>query len=159
MTASDNQARPTTGAEAVLLTLKAKGIDYLFANAGTDFPTIIEAFAARSHGTEVPVPVTIPHETAAVAMAHGYYLVSGQPQAVMVHVNVGLANAAMGVINAASDNIPMLVMSGRTPITEHGREGARTTPIQYGQEMFDQASIVRDATKYNYEMRYAEQGG
>ena len=159
MTASDDQARPTTGADAVLLALKAKGIDYLFANAGTDFPTIIEAFAARSPGTELPVPVTIPHETAAVAMAHGYYLVSGKPQAVMVHVNVGLANAAMGVINAASDNIPMLVMSGRTPITEHGREGARATPIQYGQEMFDQASIVRDATKYNYEMRYAEQGG
>ena len=42
---------------------------------------------------------------------------------------------------------------------EHGRTGARVTPIQYGQEMFDQTSIVRDATKYNYEMRYAEQGG
>lgn len=151
--------RPQTGAEAVLLTLKARGIDYLFANAGTDFPSIIEAFAARIPGSQVPVPVTIPHETAAVAMAHGYYLVSGKPQAVMVHVNVGLANAAMGVINAASDNIPMIVMSGRTPITEHGRTGARVTPIQYGQEMFDQTSIVRDATKYNYEMRYAEQGG
>jgi acetolactate synthase-1/2/3 large subunit len=157
--ASQDGDRPRTGAEAVLMTLKANGIDYLFANAGTDFPSIIEAFAARGPGGQVPVPVTIPHETAAVAMAHGYYLVSGRPQAVMVHVNVGLANAAMGVINAASDNIPMLVMSGRTPITEHGRLGARVTPIQYGQEMFDQTSIVRDATKYNYEMRYAEQGG
>ena len=156
---SDDAGRPRNGAEAVLLALKANGIDYLFANAGTDFPSIIEAFAARASGSQVPEPVTIPHETAAVAMAHGYYLVSGRPQAVMVHVNVGLANAAMGVINAASDNIPMLVMSGRTPITEHGRTGARVTPIQYGQEMFDQTSIVRDATKYNYEMRYAEQGG
>lgn len=152
-------ARPETGAEAILLALKAGGIDYLFANAGTDFPSIIEAFAALSPGGRVPAPVTLAHETAAVAMAHGYYLVSGRPQAVMVHVNVGLANAAMGVINAASDNIPMLVMSGRTPITEHGRYGARVTPIQYGQEMYDQASIVRDVTKFNYEMRYAEQAG
>jgi acetolactate synthase-1/2/3 large subunit len=64
----------------------------------------------------------------------------------------------MGVINAASDNIPMLVMSGRTPISERGRKGARMTPIQYGQEMFDQTSLVRDLVKYSYEMRYPEQG-
>ena len=152
-------ARPETGAEAVLLALKACGVDYLFANAGTDFPSVIEALVSLSSGDRAPVPVTVPHETAAVAMAHGFYLVSGRPQAVMVHVNVGLANAAMGVINAASDNIPLVMMSGRTPITEHGRVGARVTPIQYGQEMYDQASIVRDVTKFNYEMRYAEQGG
>ncbi len=46
---------------------------------------------------------------------HGYYLVSARPQAVMVHVNVGLANAVMGAINAASDNVLLLLMSGRTP--------------------------------------------
>jgi len=85
-------------------------------------------------------------------------LVTGRAQAVMVHVNVGLANSVMGVINAASDNIPMLVMSGRTPISERGRKGARMTPIQYGQEMFDQTSLVRDLVKYSYEMRYPEQG-
>ncbi|MBL4600798.1 MAG: thiamine pyrophosphate-requiring protein, partial [Rhizobiaceae bacterium] len=118
---------------------------------------IIESLA--TNGDMVPKPITIPHETAAVAMAHGYYLVSGKPQAVMVHVNVGLANAAMGVINAASDNIPLIMMSGRTPITEHGRVGSRISPIQYGQEMFDQTSLVRDATKFSYEMRYGEQGG
>jgi acetolactate synthase-1/2/3 large subunit len=157
--ANESATRPETGAEAVLLALKGNGIDYLFANAGTDFPSIIEAFAGLSTGGRVPVPVTVPHETASVAMAHGYYLVTGRPQAVMVHVNVGLANAAMGVINAASDNVPVIVMSGRTPFTEHGRTGARATPIQYGQEMYDQTSIVRDVTKFNYEMRYAEQGG
>src|SRR3990170_737523 len=111
---------PETGAEAVLLALKENGIDYLFANAGTDFPSIIEAFVALASGERVPMPVTVPHETAAVGMAHGYYLVSGRPQAVMVHVNVGLANAAMGVINAASDNVPVLMCSGRTPLTESG---------------------------------------
>ncbi len=145
-----------TGAEAFLRALRFHGIKYLFANAGTDFPPIIESLSKLSDN-EKPVAVTIPHETASVAMAHGYYLVTGQPQAVMLHVNVGLANAAMGVINAASDNIPVLVMSGRTPITEIGRKGARMTPIQYGQEMFDQSSLVSDSVKYHYEMRYPEQ--
>jgi acetolactate synthase-1/2/3 large subunit len=151
------QATGTTGAEAVLKALKRNGVDYVFANAGTDFPPIIEAFVALDPAS-LPEPVTVPHETASVAMAHGYYLVTGRPQATMVHVNVGLANAAMGVINAASDNIPILVLSGRTPITEHGRRGARVTPIQYGQEMYDQASLVSDVTKFHYEMRYPEQG-
>jgi acetolactate synthase-1/2/3 large subunit len=149
---------PKTGAEAVLMGLKANGIDYLFANAGTDFPPVIEALAALP-AQHVPVPVTVPHETAGVAMAHGYYLVSGRPQAVMVHVNVGLANAVMGVLNAASDNVPLVMMSGRTPLTETGRSGRRMTPIQYGQEMFDQTSLVREAVKFDYEMRYPEQGG
>jgi acetolactate synthase I/II/III large subunit len=151
------QHEPANGAESVLLGLKRNGIDYLFANAGTDFPPIIEALAHLPADT-LPEPITIPHETAAVAMAHGYYLATGRPQAVMVHVNVGLANAAMGVINAMSDNVPVVVMSGRTPVTETGRSGGRMTPIQYGQEMYDQASLVRDVTKFNYELRYAEQG-
>ncbi|WP_159585450.1 thiamine pyrophosphate-requiring protein [Chelativorans xinjiangense] len=152
------EAEGRTGAEDLLLGLKRAGIDFIFANAGTDFPPIIEAFAALDEGA-VPVPVTVPHETASVAMAHGYYLLTGRPQATMVHVNVGLANSAMGVINAASDNIPVLVMSGRTPITEHGRRGARVSPIQYGQEMYDQSSLVSDVVKFHYEMRYPEQGG
>ncbi|MGK6316581.1 thiamine pyrophosphate-requiring protein [Neorhizobium sp. DT-125] len=146
-----------TGAESLLLGLKRNGIDYIFANAGTDFPPIIEAFVLLDEGT-VPKPITVPHETASVAMAHGYYLVTGKPQATMVHVNVGLANAVMGVINAASDNVPVVVLSGRTPITESGRRGARVTPIQYGQEMYDQSSMVSDVTKFHYEMRYPEQG-
>ncbi|MGY6707755.1 MAG: thiamine pyrophosphate-requiring protein [Rhizobiaceae bacterium] len=151
------EGRPGTGAENLLLGLKANGIDYIFANAGTDFPPIIEAFATLD-SARVPMPVTVPHETAGVGMAHGYYLVSGKAQAAMVHVNVGLANSVMGVINAASDNIPVVMMSGRTPLTEGSRAGGRVTPIQYGQEMYDQSSLVADVVKFHYEMRYAEQG-
>jgi hypothetical protein len=66
-----------TGAENLLLGLKASGIDYIFANAGTDFPPIIEAFATLD-ADSVPMAVTVPHETAGVGMAHGYYLVTGQ---------------------------------------------------------------------------------
>jgi acetolactate synthase-1/2/3 large subunit len=153
----NQEYQPSNGAESLLTGLKFHGVEYLFANAGTDFPPIIEAFASLSQD-ETPQPVTVLHETVGIAMAHGYYLATGRPQAVMVHVNVGLANAAMGVINAASDNVPILVMSGRTPITEAGRRGGRMTPIQYGQEMYDQSSLVADSVKFHYEMRYPEQG-
>ena len=103
-----DQSHEQTGAESLLDGLSLSGIQYMFANAGTDFPPIIEALARRDPSA-APVALTIPHETAAVAMAHGAYLVTGRAQGGMVDVNVGLANAGMGVINAAPEKIPRLV--------------------------------------------------
>jgi len=51
-------------------------------------------------------------------MAHGFWLVTGRPQAVMLHVNVGTANAICGLINAARESIPMLVAAGRKTTTD-----------------------------------------
>jgi len=60
-------------AEDYLAALSAHGIEYLFANPGTDFAPIIEAFSRAARGNRpVPKPVVIPHEGVAVAMAHGY---------------------------------------------------------------------------------------
>src|SRR5690606_37661758 len=59
--------------------------------------------------------------------------------------------------NAATDQIPVLMMSGRTPVVEQGRFGARTVPISWGQEMRDQAALVREACKWDYELRFPEQ--
>ncbi len=149
---------PETTAEAVLVRLKQHGIDYLFANAGTDFAPIIETYAKNLQADlPIPTPIIAPHETAAVAMAHGFYMATGRPQAVMVHVNVGLANALMGIINAASDNIPIFMMAGRTPFTEQNRLGARSLPIHWGQDMRDQSSIVREFVKWEYELKLPEQ--
>src|SRR5690606_18249090 len=132
----DNIIAGTFAAEAVLGRMKAAGIDVLFANGGTDFPSIIEAYARRAEsGVAMPEPYIIPHEGVAVGMAHGYYLATGRPAGVMVHVNVGLANSVMGILNAASENVPILMTSGRTPLTETGRFGSRSAPIHWGQEM------------------------
>ncbi len=50
----------------------------------------------------MPKPVTVPHENVAISMALGYYLKTGKPQLVMVHVNVGTANAVAGLMNAGA---------------------------------------------------------
>lgn len=145
-----------TGAEAVLRSLKQNGVDYVFANPGSDFAPIIEAYATQGISEALPEYLIAPFENVCVAMAHGYYLATGKVQAAMVHVNVGLANATMGMLNARADDVPIFLTSGRTPLTEHDREGARLTPIQYGQEQFDQTAMVREAVKWEYELRYAE---
>src|SRR5262247_3050054 len=103
-------------AEAYLELLAARGIDYFFANGGTDFGPIVEAYAKRLAGElPVPRPVTVPHEITAVAMAHGYTMVTGRPQVVMVHTIAGTANAVGGLINASRTQIPMLFTAGRRP--------------------------------------------
>lgn len=147
-------------AEALLGQMKAAGVEVLLANGGTDFPSIIEAFARQAEsGIDMPQPLVIPHEGVALGMAHGYYLLSGKPAAVMVHVNVGLANSVMGIVNAASEQVPVLMCSGRTPLTEGGRHGSRSSPIHWGQEMRDQAGMIRETVKWDYELRYPEQAG
>ncbi len=145
-------------ADAYLELLAARGVEYFFANAGTDFAPIIEAYARRgAQGQASPRPITVPHEVPAVAMAHGYTMVSGRAQAVMVHVIVGAGNAAGGVINAARSNIPMLFSAGRNPITEAGDAGSRDRPIHWAQEAFDQAGMLREFVKWDYELKRFDQ--
>ncbi|MEA2739264.1 MAG: acetolactate synthase large subunit [Acetobacteraceae bacterium] len=147
-----------TAGGAILARLKVVGVDYIFANSGTDFPPIIEGLAeASAKDIALPRAIVIPHEHAAMGMAHGYYLATGRAQAVMAHTNVGLANCAIGAINAATEHVPVLLFSGRTPTLEQGRLGARTVPIGWGQEMRDQTALVREATKWDYELRFPEQ--
>jgi acetolactate synthase-1/2/3 large subunit len=147
-----------TAGGALLARLKAVGVDYIFANSGTDFPPIIEGLAeAAAKDIALPRAIVIPHEHAAMGMAHGYYLATGRPQAVMAHTNVGLANCAIGAINMATEHVPVLLFSGRTPTLEQGRLGARTVPIGWGQEMRDQTALVREAVKWDYELRFPEQ--
>ncbi|AUG53451.1 thiamine pyrophosphate-requiring protein [Thalassospira marina] len=147
-----------TAGGAVLARIKAVGVDYIFANSGTDFPPIIEGLAEAA-AKDIPLPeaLIMPHENAAMGMAYGYYLATGRAQAVMAHTNVGLANCAIGAINAATEHVPMLLFSGRTPVMEQGRLGARTVPIGWGQEMRDQTALVREAVKWDYELKFPEQ--
>jgi acetolactate synthase I/II/III large subunit len=141
-------------AEAFLARLAERGIEYVFANAGTDFAPIIEALA-RNTGSRRKFPrvITVPHENVAMGMAHGYYRVAGKPAAVMVHVTVGTANTICGLMNAARDNVPIMLAAGRTPITEMGHAASRNRSIHWGQESFDQGGMVREFVKWDYELR------
>src|SRR5271165_3005954 len=147
-----------TVAEAYLALLAERGIDFLFANAGTDFAPLVEAFAkAARSGTPVPQPVLATHENLALSMAHGYAMVTRRVPAVMVHVSVGTANGVCGALNAARENVPILFTAGRSPLTESGLPGARDVYIHWAQEMFDQAGMLREIVKWDYELRNGQQ--
>jgi acetolactate synthase-1/2/3 large subunit len=75
----------------------------------------------------------------------------------MLHVNVGTANAVCALMNAYRERIPLVVAAGRTPFTETGHAGSRSLFIHWAQEMFDQASLVRETVKWDYEVRMPDQ--
>lgn len=140
--------------QAYLELLRDRGIKYFFGNAGTDFAPLVDGFARMAdEGKDFPRPVLVPHEFCAVSMAHGFAMVTGEPQVVMVHVNVGTSNALTGVINASRANIPLIFTAGRTPITEGEVKGGRNLQIHWAQESFDQAAMLREYVKWDYELR------
>ena len=144
-----------SGAEAFLEQIRALGVvRYLFANTGTDHGPIIEALAKTAKEDPMDVrPIVVPHEMAAVSMAHGYYNVTQQPQMVLVHTLPGTCNALGGVLNAQSSNVPLLLVAGRTPITEGELRGGKSQHIHWRQESRDQGAIVREFVKWDYEVR------
>jgi acetolactate synthase-1/2/3 large subunit len=128
------------------------GVEYCFCNLGTDHAPLIEELARR-RGAGEPVPRTIlcPHESVAMHMALGYAAATGRPQAVLVHVDVGTANAAMAAHNLCRARIPVLLIAGKAPFTTRGElVGSRDRHVHFIQEPFDQASLVRPYVKWEY---------
>lgn len=131
------------------------GVEYVFANFGSDHPAIVEAFAeARATGRTVPQVVTAPNEMVALSAAHGHALVSGRLQAVFVHVECGTQALAGAVHNAAKGRVPVLIFAGASPFTQEGElPGSRNEFIQWIQDVHDQRGLVRGYMKYDAEFK------
>jgi acetolactate synthase I/II/III large subunit len=128
------------------------GIEYLFCNLGTDHAPIIEEMAhRRKRGEKLPKIVRCPHENTAAHMAGGYALLTGRGQGVLVHVDVGTANAANAMHNLYRSRLPVLLMAGKAPYTSHDElVGTRDTHVHFVQEPFDQGSLVRPYVKWEW---------
>jgi len=146
-----------TTSTAFLEALAEAGVRYIFANLGSDHPGLIEAFAqARAEGREEDFPrlIVCPHETVALSAAHAYAMVTGEPQAVIVHVDVGTQNLGGAVSNAMRGRVPVLVFAGAAPFTLEGElPGGRNEFIHWIQDVRDQRGILRNYVKYDNEIR------
>lgn len=144
-----------TTSTAFLDALCEAGVSYLFANFGSDHPAMLESLAeAMVTGRRIPEPITCPNEMVALAAAQGYAQLTGQAQAVLVHVDCGTQSLAGALHNAARSRTPVLIFAGQSPITQGGElRGSRNEFIHWIQDVFDQRGIVRGYVKYNYEIR------
>ncbi|MFZ3354038.1 MAG: thiamine pyrophosphate-dependent enzyme [Xanthobacteraceae bacterium] len=103
------------GGEAILEAFRKLKIDYIMSSPGSEWSPVWEALARQKLGNHSgPTYVDAWHETLAVNMATGYTLITGRPQAVLVHAGVGLLQGSMGVHGAMQSEVPMIVMSGES---------------------------------------------
>jgi acetolactate synthase-1/2/3 large subunit len=151
-----SQPYTRTASNDLLQGLVDLGIEYLFCNLGTDHAPLIEEMAHwREQGRAFPKLILCPHENTAVHMAGGYAVATGRGQAVLVHVDAGTANAAMGLHNLCRTRIPVLLIAGRAPMTTFDDvTGGRDTYVHFIQEPFDQASVVRPYVKWEYNLAW-----
>lgn len=144
-----------TAAHYLLEGLVEAGVDYLFSNLGTDHVSIVEELARRRRdGRADPRVVLCPHENVAVHMAGGYAAVTGRGQAVLVHVDVGTANAGNGLHNLSRARLPVLLMAGSAPYTVRGElPGSRDNYVHFVQDPYDIASLARPYAKWEYRLQ------
>jgi thiamine pyrophosphate-dependent acetolactate synthase large subunit-like protein len=105
-------------------------------------------------GDKFPRIFTVPNEMVALSMADGFARVTGKPQAVIVHVDVGTQGLAAAVHNASTGRVPVLVFAGLSPFTIEGEmRGSRTEFSHWIQDVPDQKQIIGQYCRYTGEFK------
>jgi acetolactate synthase I/II/III large subunit len=103
------------GGEAILEAFRKLKIDYIMSSPGSEWSPVWEALARQQLDKKSgPTFIESWHETLAVDMATGYTLITGRPQAVLLHAGVGMLQGSMGVHGALQNEVPMVIMSGES---------------------------------------------
>lgn len=131
------------GSDFMLDVIKRLGFDYITTNPGSSFRGIHESIVNHG-GNRAPELITCVHEEQAVAMAHGYYKVTGKPLGVLCHGTVGLQHASMAVYNAWCDRVPMILLAGN-----HLDATERRAGVEWSHSAQDCVRVVRDYIKWD----------
>lgn len=108
----------------------------------------------RERPDSFPEFITCPSEMVALSMADGYARVTGEPQAVIVHVDVGTQALGCSVHNASVGRAPVFIFAGLSPCTLEGEyRGSRTEFIHWLQDVPDQKAIISQYCRYTAELK------
>jgi acetolactate synthase I/II/III large subunit len=136
--------KPQYVSDLVVYLLHELGVDYAILNPGATTRGLHESLVTYG-GNTAPEVITCCHEEIAVAMAEGYYLATGRPQATLLHDIVGLQHASKAIYEAWLNNTPMLILGGTGPLdASHRRpwiDWIHTAQVQ--------AQLVRDYVKWD----------
>jgi len=125
-----------TGAQIVIESLKAEGVDVIFGYPGGAILPTYDALMDSSIRH-----ILVRHEQGATHMAEGYARVSGRPGVVMVTSGPGATNTVTGIADAYMDSTPMIVLSGQVSTSLIGNDAFQEADI---------VGITRPCTKHNY---------
>src|SRR5687768_8776908 len=130
------------GSDYMVDVLKALDFDYVAVNPGSAFEGLHESIINHG-GNRKPEILTVLHEEAGAAIAHGYAKAAGKPMMTLMHGTVGLLHASMGLFQAWCDRVPVFAIVG------HARNP--TSVVNRPHSAQDMGSIVRDFMKMDDE--------
>ena len=132
------------GSDALAELLRQLGLPYIALVPGSSYRGLHDSLV-NYNGNRDPQLLVCLHEEHAVAIAHGYAKVTGQPLAVAIHSNVGLMHASMAVYNAYCDRVPMLIIGATGPV-----DAAKRRPwIDWIHTAADQGALIRPYVKWD----------
>jgi acetolactate synthase-1/2/3 large subunit len=133
-----------SGAAALIETLLELGVDTVFGYPGGAVLPLYDAWHAQPRLRHVLVR----HEQAAVHAAQGYARSTGRVGVVFVTSGPGISNTTTGLLDALSDSVPVLCISGQVATSAIGTNAFQEC---------DALGISRTVTKWNVQIREARQ--
>ncbi len=130
------------GGEMLVRALERENVHEIFTLHGGHLDAIYAA--AGRHGFRV---IDTRHEQAAAHMADGWARTTGRPGVAIVTAGPGVTDAVTGAANAFMDSIPMVLIGGRSPLTDDDK-----LPLQ----AVDQMGILRPITKWARSVTHTE---
>lgn len=106
---TEHEGKTMTGAQAIIASLEAEGVDTIFGYPGGQ---AIKIYDALYDSTKVR-HVLARHEQGATHMADGYARATGRVGVVLVTSGPGATNTVTGIATAYMDSVPLVVITGQ----------------------------------------------
>lgn len=137
-------AEKITGAEALIKSLIAEGVDLVFGYPGG---AIIPVYDKLYDYPDQLKHILVRHEQGATHAAQGYARVTGRPGVVIVTSGPAATNVITGVSDALMDSTPLVVITGQVASSFLGSDAFQETDV---------VGITQPITKWAVQIRRAE---
>ena len=106
---TEHEGKTMTGAQAIIASLEAEGVDTIFGYPGGQAIKIYDAL----YDSKKIHHVLARHEQGAAHMADGYARATGKVGVVLVTSGPGATNTVTGIATAYMDSVPMVIITGQ----------------------------------------------
>ena len=137
--------RTLTGAEAVIQSLIAEGVDTIFGYPGG---AIMPIYDALYHYDQQVKHILVRHEQGASHAAQGYSRVTGRTGVCFATSGPGATNLITGIADAQIDSTPLVCITGQVPSSLLGTDAFQETDV---------VGISMPVTKWNYQVTRPEE--
>jgi len=134
-----------TGAEILLESLIAEGVDTVFGYPGGSIITVYDKM--YQYGDRLR-HVLVRHEQGAIHAAQGYARATGRPGVVIVTSGPGATNVITGVADAMVDSTPVIVITGQVGNAMLGTDAFQETDV---------VGMTGPIDKWTYQIRKPEE--